>query len=179
MKPRVSAEIWLAFFFCLLAVVMIFVWIPLDTGTGLAEKVRRKWVIGDALGPTVAAVVIGLGGLFVALRPGEGQALSRANLMWMVKLLGLFVLAMTVMRYAGPLALSGVEGGYRPLRATAPYSYIGFVVGGTVMVGGLTALTCKRLAWKDFAIAFGATLAIALLYDLPFDDLLLPPNGDV
>ena len=41
----------LAIFFTLAALFIIFVWVPMDTGTGLVEKVRRKYTIGDALAP--------------------------------------------------------------------------------------------------------------------------------
>lgn len=179
MKPRQSADTWLALFFLAFALLLIFVWIPWDTGSGLVEKVRRKYIIGDALGPTVAGVVIALGALLALLRPTGNRAFTRQNAFWMAKLLGLFVLALTLMRVAGPMAASGLEGGYRPLRATLPWNYIGFLAGGTVMIGALTGLAAKRFSLRDFAIGFAASLAIALLYDIPFDDLILPPNGDV
>ncbi|MEL6521451.1 MAG: hypothetical protein AAFQ66_10840 [Pseudomonadota bacterium] len=179
MKPRSSADIWLALFFLAFALLLVLVWVPWDTGTGLVEKVRRKLEIGDALGPSVAGTVIAIGALLVLLRPAQANGLIRPNLVWMISLLGLFAVSMILMRYAGPAALTGVEGGYRPLRATAPWSYIGFLLGGTAMIGGLTGLANRRFAPLDFAIGFAAALGIALLYDLPFDDLLLPPNGDV
>ena len=179
MRPRHSADTWLALFFLGAALLLIFVWIPLDTGTGLVEKVRRKFVIGDALGPTVAGVVIAIGAALAMLRPTGNQGLSRTNIVWLASLLGLFVVSLAVMRYAGPIAASGLEGGYRPLRATAPWSYIGFLLGGTILIGGLTGLATKTYSFRDFAIGFAATLVIALLYDVPFDDLILPPNGDL
>ncbi|MEO0946136.1 MAG: hypothetical protein AAFY06_15120 [Pseudomonadota bacterium] len=179
MKPRTSAETWLALFFLVFAAVLVFVWAPLDTGTGIVERVRRKFVIGDALGPTVAGTVVALGAVLVLLRPKESSALARQNLFWMLCLFALFAISLGLMRYAGPVVASFAEAGYRPLRATPPWNYIGFLLGGTVMIGGLTGLTLRRLSFRDFAIGFLATLTIALLYDLPFEDLILPPNGDV
>ena len=179
MKPRHTADIWLALFFLAFALILVFVWIPLDTDTGLVEKVRRKFVIGDALAPTVAAVVIALGAGFVLLRPAPGKSLSRENVIWCVCLLGLFTTSLFAMRYAGPLVAIWTESGYRPLRATLPWKYIGYLLGGTFMIGGLTGMAMRRLSVKDFAIGFIATLLIALAYDLPFDDLILPPNGDI
>lgn len=179
MKPRTSAEIWLALFFLVFAAVLVFVWAPLDTGTGIVEKVRRKYVIGDALGPTVAGAVMAIGALLVLLRPMPSETLTKRNVVWMLGLVILFVISLALMRYAGPLAASFTDVGYRPLRATPPWHYIGYLVGGTVMIGGLTGFASRRFSLRDFAIGFIATLTIALLYDLPFEDLILPPNGDV
>lgn len=179
MKPRTSADIWLALFFFAFVLVLLVLWIPMDTGTGIVEKVRRKFVIGDAMGPTVAAGVIGLGALLLLLRPIGQKTLTRQNLIWLASLFGLFLLSMILMRYAGPIAASLTDSGYRPLRATPPWSYMGFLCGGTVMIGGLTGLASRQLSLRDFLIGFAATLVIALLYDLPFEDLLLPPNGDI
>ena len=84
------------------------------------------------------------------------------------------------MRYLGPIT-AGIfsEDGYRPLRATIPWKYIGYLFGGTAMIGGLTSFVRRQFMAKDWIIGFLVTLAIALIYDVPFDDLLLPPNGDV
>ena len=85
------------------------------------------------------------------------------------------------MRWLGPLAveLFGAEGSYRALRDTAPWKHLGFVAGGTLLVAGLMALVEGRLTMRGVVIGLLATFALILLYDLPFDDLLLPPNGDV
>lgn len=179
MNRGFSADTWLALFFLAAAALMVFLWIPLDTGSGLIETVRRRSIIGDALGPTVAGAVIAIGAALLLLRAGEDKALTAKNTLWMLGLFGLFVLSLGAMRYAGPIAASGMEGGYRPLRATPPWNYLGFLLGGTVMVGGLTALANRKITLRDFAIGFVASLLIALLYDLPFEDLILPPNGDV
>ena len=179
MKSRISTDIWLALFFLVFAILIVFVWIPMDTGTGLVEEVRRKFEIGDALAPTVAGIVIFIGAVLLLLKPSHNNSLSSRNLSWMVTLLGFFTVSLILMRYTGPIAASWTELGYRPLRATPPWNYIGFLFGGTLMVGGLTSLVKRQLSFKDFTIGFVASLFIALLFDLPFDDLILPPNGDV
>ena len=145
----------------------------------MVEKVRRKLIIGDALAPTVAGVILLLGAILLWLRPSCTAALSRANWGWIVSLLALFALALLTMRYAGPLIAVGVDGGYRPLRATPPWSYLGFVIGGTMLIGALTGVVNRQQSLRDYAIGLAAALTIALLYDLPFDDLILPPNGDI
>ena len=161
------------------ALALIFIWVPLDTGSGLVEKVRRKLIIGDALAPTVAGAILMLGAILLWLRPSSTAALSRTNWIWIVSLLALFALSLLTMRYAGPLLAAGVDGGYRPLRATPPWSYLGFVLGGTMLIGALTGLVNRQQSLRDYAIGLAAALVIALLYDLPFDDLILPPNGDI
>lgn len=179
MRPRASADTWLALFFLVFAAALVFIWVPMDTGTGLVEKVRRKLVLGDALGPTIAGAVIAIGAGLALMRPGEGHGLARANVAWLVGLFVLFLLSLTLMRYAGPVAASFTETGYRPLRATPPWNYIGFLIGGTVLTGGLTGLASRRVSARDFGIGFLAALVVALLYDLPFEDLILPPNADI
>lgn len=178
--PRQSPDRWLGLFMICLALAIVFVWVPLDTETGLVERVRRRNAIGDAMGPTVAGVILGMGGLLTFLAAGDpGKSLSRDNVLWLGKLALLFVTALLVMRWLGPLIGSLTESGYRPLRGTIPWKYLGFVVGGAIMVTGLTALATRRLNSGYALLGLIAATAIALLYDLPFEDLLLPPNGDV
>ena len=169
----------LAIFFVITALLIIFIWVPMDTGTGLVEKVRRKYTIGDALAPTVAGAILLMGGILVWLRPSPDSSISKQHVMWMACLLGVFTLSLLLMRYFGPIAAMLMNTDYRPLRATPPWHYIGFLVGGTILIGGLTSLVERRLSAHSFVIGFIATLVVALLYDLPFDDLILPPNGDV
>lgn len=181
MRSSAKSDRWLGLFCVGLALLVIFVWVPWDSDSGLVEKVRRKWVIGDALGPTVAGIVIAIGGALTLLRPApEAPGLTRRNLIWIAGLLALCALALGVMRYGGPaLASLLTETGYRPLRNTLPWKYLGYLGGGTLMITGLTSIVLGRFRWRDLLVGAVATLLIALAYDLPFEDLLLPPNGDV
>ena len=89
------------------------------------------------------------------------------------------------MRWTGPLAVwlagsaSDTELSYRALRDTAPWKYIGYLTGGTMLVGGLIALINRCVTWRTIAIGLFVSAALAGIYDLPFEDLLLPPNGDL
>lgn len=166
------------------ALAAIFIWIPLDTGTGLIEKVRRQVTIGDALAPTVGASFVLLGGLMLCLferKATDQPSLTQANFRFVLVILGITFVALMLMRWLGPagFAIAGTEGGYRPFRASAPWKYIGFIVGGAVLITSTIAWVEARLSARAILVGvIGATL-LALVYDLPFDDLLLPPNGDV
>lgn len=163
------------------ALVLIFVWVPLDTDTGLIEKVRRQVTLGDSLGPTIAGVVILLGGCLTFLgSEATAPSLSANNLRWVGVLLGIVAVSMILMRFSGPAITALMsEQPYRNLRATPPWNYIGFLAGGAALVALLISLVGRKFTWKSVLIGLIASLAIALLYDVPFDDLQLPPNGDV
>lgn len=162
------------------ASLLVFVWIPFDVETGYVEKARRSLTLGDSLAPTIAGAIILLGGLMLLLKPNaNSDGLTRDNFYWLGVLLLIITISLALMRYSGPLVamLSGEE--YRPLRDTLPWKYIGFLLGGSVLVYVLMTLVDRRFSWSRLLIAVLATLLIALFYDLPFDDLVLPPNGDV
>ena len=163
------------------SLLLIFIWIPLDVETGYIEKVRRSVTLGDSLAPAIAGAIILLGGLFLLFKTDDGTAsLNRQNFYWLGLLLLVISLSMLLMRYGGPmLTLLSGEGDYRPLRDTLPWKYVGFLLGGTALIFSLMTIVDRRFSWLRLAIALVTTLLIALFYDLPFDDLVLPPNGDV
>lgn len=171
-----------------LALVCLGLWIPLDTDTGLIEKVRRRVQIGDALAPSVAAAFVLIGGLVLALAPGpdtDNNDPLRPLIGFGAAMAGVLIAAFVVMLYAGPLSvalanlISAEPLEYRLLRGTAPWKYIGFVLGGTGAIAGIISLAERRFSWQAVGIGAVAVLAMIALFDLPFDDLLLPPNGDV
>ena len=175
----ITGLIFLAF-----AAFVAFVWVPLDVETGLVEKVRRRIMIGDALAPTVAAFFIGLGGLVLVLfeRKAPDQAsVNLANVLFVGLQIFILVVGFLIMLYAGPLAVAlfGGDTEYRLLRDTAPWKYVGYFLGGVFIVAGLISQSEGRLSLRAVAIAIGVVIALIVIYDLPFDDLLLPPNGDV
>ena len=166
----------------LFGVFVVLAWAPLDSETGLVEKVRGRWALGDALAPTMAGallIVAGAGLLAGALRRPTPRSLHPSNLGFLAAFVTCTGLALVVMRFAGPLAAELTVGDYRPLRDEIPWKYIGFVTGGGLLIFSLNALVERRLRIGRLALAIAIALALAIAYDLPFEDLLLPPNGDV
>ena len=162
--------------------LILFIWIPLDVETGLIEKVRSQVAIGDALAPSLAASILIVGGLLLivqSFRTLGGTDLSWNSLIFLVLLLALLGLSMAVMRWAGPFSAHLLNADYRSLRDTVPWKYIGYFLGGNILVFGLISMMERRLRWRMLIISILAVLFLIIVYDLPFENLLLPPNGDV
>ncbi len=164
-----------------LALIALFVWVPLDTDTGYIEKVRRQVVLGDALAPSLAAgfILVGGGLVLFETRAPRPAGLSLANTRYLALVLLLVVVSFALMRWVGPLVTAGLGEDYRSLRDTAPWKHLGFVAGGMVLVVTPIATIEGRLSLRAILIALAAVLAFIAVFDLPFDDLILPPNGDV
>lgn len=167
------------------ALLILLVWVPLDTDTGLIEKVRRRWVIGDALAPSVAAALIALGGGLVVVDALLGRSkpvgLTWSNLRFALLSIGLLLVVFQLMRWIGPLAVAllGEGESYRNLRDSFPWKYLGYLGGGSLLIVASITAVERRLTWRAVLVALLAPVVIALVYDLPFDDLLPPPNGDL
>ena len=185
MKPANLIDFWIAVVFLAFSVVALTLWIPLDIDSGIIEKVRRREKMGDALFPTaIAGAMVIVAALSVLLslinRPDEQSRLP--GLRFLAAFCSICLISLLLMRYVGPAAVSifGAEGAeYRNLRDEVPWKYLGFAAGGLFLVIALNALVRGRLSLNAVLIGAAAVLAMILLYDLPFDDLLLPPNGDV
>ena len=183
-----SSNLILGLFFVAFSLVVMFVWVPLDTDTGLIERVRRQVTIGDALAPSVAGLFLLAGGLILLLferNVPRQPTVSLGDLGFIATVIVLLIASMLVMRYAGPALVSLVSAltqspmEYRLLRDEVPWKYTGYLLGGGIMLAGLISLVEGRTGLRSIAIAVAAVIVLAVLYDVPFDDLLLPPNGDV
>ncbi len=159
----------------------------LDSGSGIYEISRGKTVIGDALAPVVACAFILVGAILDALQGGKEHSLDRAGLVNLGWTLIVILAGLAAMRWAGPLAVDlalspGMQGEgleYRTLRDTPPWKYIGFFLGSALIIGALIARSEGRPRPRHLGLGALAALCMIAIYDLPFDDLLLPPNGDV
>lgn len=184
--------IGLAVFFIITSALTLFVWIPIDIETGVVETFRRRVNIGDAMAPTVVAaailVVSILMGIMALIRPSPNlmvkEGLDKQSFNFLSRMIITLGLGLSLMLYAGPLVVDFINtmGGeistYRQLKDTFPYKFIGYSLGGFVLVFGLVRLIENRSSLSAAWAAIIAVLLLTLLYEVPFDNLLLPPNGD-
>jgi len=172
------------------SLVGLFVWIPLDVETGLIEKVRRSVTLGDSLAPTVAFGVIALGGLLTIAdgfrqqkRPiKQSNSTTKLHVVYAAKLFLLFVIFTVLLRYSGPALVAlwpDIDTPYRLLRDTVPWKYTGFVLASVFLITTISSWMNNRFSWRFVIVSLLISILIIALYDWPFEDLLLPPNGDV
>ena len=186
---QLSRDQKLGVFFLLFATLLVLIWVPSDVDSGYIEKVRRQISIGDALAPTVAGIFLMIGGLGLVIfggaqgeieKPADFPALRFASL-----LLAIYFISFLAMLFIGPVIVSianlftDTEQEYRILRDTVPWKYIGFTFGGTFAVTATISLMEGRLSARSLLVGLMAVAVMIAIYDLPFDDLQLPPNGDV
>ena len=178
--PKLTQDRVLGLVAVALGLFIALYWAGADSETGIVEKIRGRYTVGDAMAPTVAAVLLTLAGLWLAVASGTARTFTMANLAFIATVLGVLFVSLGLMRWGGPLIVEMITGAeYRPQRDTIPWKYFGFVLGGTTMITALIFVVERRFHWSRLAIALGVALFLALFYDLPFEDLLLAPNGDV
>ncbi len=193
--PTRKWNIGIGLFFLAASVITLIFWIPVDVETGVVEQERRSTVIGDAMAPTM--VSFGIMAVSVALlavtflgravsgrteaESASGMSLENLrNLLWLLLIVGL---SLALMVWTGPtvvaiLQMTGSEiSEYRLLQDTVPYKYLGFALGGFWLVLGLISWIEGRVKNRAIVTAIGAVVVLIVLYDVPFDSLLLPPNG--
>lgn len=157
---------------------LLFVWLPSDIETGVLEKVRRRWTIGDAMLPTIATYIMAAAGLWLMLKPKPADdVIAAAKGIWQPILM--IILSLLIMRYLGPALAELVNMEYRLIRNQFPWLYIGYVVGGGGLIFLLSCWEEKRWSWRRLWLSLAIALIFALLLDLPLEDVQLPPNGDV
>ena len=188
MSTHSRSNLYLGLFFGVIALFAIFVWIPLDTETGLTEKARRRILIGDALAPTLACGFILVGALLLVLKERAAAAqpvIARSHVWFLTRMIAVIVLGILAMRYTGPVLAELVNIfraepiEYRLLRATPGWKHVGFVLGGVIVVSGMITIVERRFTRRAVLTALVAVLVMIAVFDLPFEDLMLPPNGDV
>ena len=182
----------LAIFFSLASLLTLFVWIPLDIETGVIETFRRRVTIGDAMAPTIMAVAIlvvsVVMGILAVFQLAENSSdvkedLDKQSFVFLARLVIVVSIGLVLMVYLGPMVvdlintLGGEIGSYRNLRASYPYKLIGYVFGGFVLIFGIISVVENRFSMNGALVSIIAVVVITMLYEVPFDNLLLPPNG--
>ena len=182
-QNRLTGAVIVALCICALAF-----WVPTDIDSGIIEKVRRRYQIGDMLGPVTALLIMLVGGIWLATsqqnKPVKG--VGKATVMLLI-FGGVVALSLLVIRWAGPgaVALAEMVGiidqgtGYRPLRDTLPWKFTGFLLGGGMLIASLSSLADRQWSWQRLGLGILIAFVLGALFDLPFEDLILPPNGDV
>jgi len=183
-----KTEILLALLMLALGAGTLFLWAPLDSGSPAVHVFRRQTLIGDALLPMVAGAGITLCSAVLLLRQivrkqePAPPPFDRQTAVFFAAFGAMIALSLALMYWSGPAALAlfgPLEGaGYRQMRAAVPWKYAGFVLGGFTMVFGLTSLIEGRVRATRAAVALAAVVLLILIFDVPFDSILLPPNGD-
>lgn len=185
-----KAELWIAVAFLAIGLLGAVIWVPLDTDSPPIYEFRRQVFIGDAMLPMVAAIGVAV---FAALqilvtlrgnRTADGPTpFDAATFAFFAMVFAILAASLLAMFWSGPLALALFGSGdetvtYRQMRTTWPWKYVGFVLGGFLMVFGLTSLIEGRFRWSRVLSSLLAVAVLILIFDVPFDTILLPPNGD-
>ncbi len=177
------------------ALLALFVWFPADIPTGFffVNAIGREEP-GDAFFPIILALfllvlsVLHLGLSFY--RSWQGNAvpatgeLTSDNFKFLGAFMVIMAISLAIMYWLGPLTVAALntfgwlDASYRALSDTAPYKFIGYVVGGFVMTITLIAWTEGRIRWASvLSVLITLTVAI-LIFDLLLKNVLLPPNAD-
>jgi len=186
-------NIGLGLFFIVASLLTLIFWIPNDIESGVLIEERRSIDVGDALAPTAAAIAILMTSLAIVLSSvfaGSGATsaepdvgVSRGNAKSIFAIALVLAVSLTVMVWAGPLTVKLLQAAgfeiknYRLLTSTIPYKYIGFALGGFILVFGLITWIAGRPSLRAALTAIAAVVVLIVVYDVPFDTLLLPPNG--
>jgi len=177
------------------ALLAIFVWFPLDIKGGFFNITPLgKVEPGDAFFPSLLAVSLALLSvlqLAISLlkgspppRDAEPSRLSSDNFRFLAIFLSICAIGLAMMYTLGPAVvwvmreIGATDASYRQLTDTAPYKYIGYVLGGLFITLTLIGWTEGRLR-RGAIIAVFAVLFVAIgIFDGLLSNVLLPPNAD-
>lgn len=176
------------------ALLALFVWFPSDIRGGFfnINQIGRPEP-GDAFFPILLASALVLLSLvqmaLVLLRPTPPDTAIQAKLtLDNVKFLGLFLIitasGLAIMFWFGPVVVwtmreAGlIDATYRQLTDTAPYKYLGYVVGGFLMTMTLIAWTEGRVRVLSVVTVSVLLALFILIFDILLNNVLLPPNAE-
>lgn len=177
------------------ALLSLFVWFPADIPTGFffTNAIGREEP-GDAFFPIILATLLSIlsaiqlvSALFKNRTedlPSAPAVLTLQNLRFLLIFAFIMFAGLSVMYWLGPMtvsllkALGIIDADYRQLTDTAPYKYLGYVVGGFLMTIILIAWTEGQIRPRSIlAVLITLTVAI-IIFDVVLKNVLLPPNAD-
>ncbi|WP_323766954.1 hypothetical protein [Marinovum sp.] len=188
-----NAELVVAVILLGFAAMAALVWIPADVETQIIHTHRRQTTLGDAFLPTLAVGILGVAALVQLLMTLgrdrsdgiEDTGVDMTTLSFLLPLSGIVALSLAMMYWAGPIAVDlfvaddgETARSYRQMRGTYPYKLLGYALGGTAMVFLITSFIEGRFRATRLLSSILAVAALMAIFDLPFDTVLLPPNGD-
>lgn len=177
------------------SLLALFVWFPADIRGGFFHvNAVGKSEPGDAFFPIILASTLAvLSTIQLALavlrpRPAPDGAtparLTARNFRFLATFVAFTGAGLVLMYWLGPLTVWAMqaagltEADYRNLTDTAPYKYLGYVVGGFLMTVGL-------IAWSEGRVRRGAVLTVVVVlataivvFDVLLHNVLLPPNAE-
>lgn len=177
------------------SLLALFVWFPADIPTGFffTNAIGREEP-GDAFFPTMLAVLLVLLSaiqLVFAIfkrKPVDEDIPTPALKLRNFKFLFIFILislaGFAIMYWLGPLTVSAlnavgiIDASYRQLTDTAPYKYIGYVVGGFSMTIALIAWTEGKVRPRSVLTVLITLVVAIIIFDVVLKNVLLPPNAD-
>jgi hypothetical protein len=189
---RRQTELAIASFFLIAGLLSVFIWIPNDSETWMIETFRRQTTMGDAFVPMICASLITICAAIHLvltlhrkdLHDTEGPVFDGHTAAFMLQFLLILAVSIALMYWTGPLLVKlfaqadASDITYRQMRGTYPYKIAGFVLGGFTLVFAVTTLIEGRMKWLRILSSLIAVAVLLLIFDYPFDSIILPPNGD-
>lgn len=175
------------------SLLALLVWFPADIRGGFfhVNAIGRSEP-GDAFFPILLAatlVTLSVVQLTAAiLRPppaGEPRLrLTVRNMRFLALFVAITAAGLAIMFWLGPVVVWGMqalgltEAEYRHLTDTAPYKYIGYVVGGFLMTVGLIVWGEGRIRRVGLVTVIVVLATAIVIFDVLLTNVLLPPNAE-
>lgn len=177
------------------ALLAIFVWFPNDIRSGFfyVNAIGRTEP-GDAFFPIILASTLAiLSGiqLYISLfhrSPNASTeptpAITKSNFKFLLTFGAICILGLSIMYSLGPVTVwvmrefGLIDAEYRHLTDTAPFKYLGYVVGGFLM-------TMTLITWTEGHVRRPAVISVLtvlfvaiIIFDKLLTNVLLPPNAE-
>lgn len=177
------------------SLLAIFVWFPADIKGGFFNTTPIGRVEpGDAFFPVILSATLAfLSVLQITISlikgspspsPGSLGKLTPHNIRFLIIFLSICAVGLAIMFLLGPAVvwimreLNMTDAEYRYLTDTAPYKYIGFVVGGFLMTVTLIAWTEGRVRPAGIIAVLSVLIVAIVVFDVLLTNVLLPPNAE-